>query len=91
MIESLDLLTFFIFPNILQNKFNFIRGIDYNFVIIEKLAALHSLKGTIKSEDLFEKLCYIVKEIKLNWAKLKSVTSDGAQNMLGSKGGLVAK
>ena len=65
----------------------FIRSI----VIIEELAALHSLKGTTKSEDLFEKVCYTFKEMKLDWAKLKSVISDEALNLVGSKMGLLLK
>lgn len=39
----------------------FIRDIDHNFVITEELAAVHSLKGTTKSEDLFQKVCDSVK------------------------------
>lgn len=69
----------------------FLRGIDNNFIVTEELAALHSLKGTTKAEDLFQKVCVTIQEMNLNWDKLKSITTDGARNMVGSKGGLVVK
>ena len=61
------------------------RGIDATFQVTEELAALQSLKGMTTGEDIFLKLCETLKMLELKWENLKSVTTDGAKNMIGSK------
>ncbi|XP_077112974.1 general transcription factor II-I repeat domain-containing protein 2A-like [Ranitomeya variabilis] len=69
----------------------FIRGTNDNFEVIEELAALQSIKGTTTGEDIYEKLSKTVKDLELDWAKLSSVTTDGAPSMVGSKKGVIAR
>ena len=69
----------------------FIRGVDKNFQIVEDLCALRSMKDTTTSENLFLEVHQAVNNLDLSWARLKSVTTDGARNMVGSKAGLVEK
>ncbi|XP_064107212.1 general transcription factor II-I repeat domain-containing protein 2-like [Macrobrachium nipponense] len=69
----------------------FIRGVDKNFQVVEDLCALRSMKDTTTSENLFLEVHQAVNNLDLCWAKLKSVTTDGARNMVGSKTGLLEK
>ncbi|KAJ1150092.1 hypothetical protein NDU88_002890 [Pleurodeles waltl] len=52
--------------------------------VTEELAALKSIKGTTTGEDIYEKVCQTVNDLELDWAKLASVTTDGAPSMVGS-------
>jgi hypothetical protein len=69
----------------------FVRGIDAEFEITEKLAELQSLKGTTTGEDTFKKLCETLKNLHLNWKELCCVTTDGAKSMAGSNSGVVTR
>lgn len=57
---------------------------DY-FEVTEELAALQSMKGTTTGEGIYETVCQTVNGLELDWAKLASVTTDGAPRMVGSK------
>ncbi|XP_060137961.1 general transcription factor II-I repeat domain-containing protein 2-like isoform X2 [Zootoca vivipara] len=61
----------------------FIRGTNDNFEVTEELAALQSINGTTTEEDIFEKVCQTLRDLELDWAKLASVTTDGAPSMRG--------
>ncbi|XP_067318488.1 general transcription factor II-I repeat domain-containing protein 2-like [Anolis sagrei] len=69
----------------------FIRGTNDHFEVTEELAALQSIKGTTTGEDIYEKVCETVNALNLDWAKLVSVTTDGAPSMVGSKKGVIAR
>ncbi|XP_069610761.1 general transcription factor II-I repeat domain-containing protein 2-like [Ranitomeya imitator] len=69
----------------------FIRGTNDNFEVMEELAALQSIKGTTTGEDIYGKLSQTVKDLELDWAKLASVTTDGAPSMVGCKKGVIAR
>ncbi|KAM8977132.1 general transcription factor II-I repeat domain-containing protein 2-like [Pelodytes ibericus] len=69
----------------------FIRGMNDYFEVTEELAALQSIKGTTTGEDIYEKVCQTVNDLELDWAKLASVTTDGAPSMVGSKKGVIAR
>ncbi|XP_069461240.1 general transcription factor II-I repeat domain-containing protein 2-like [Ambystoma mexicanum] len=69
----------------------FIRGTNDNFEVTEELAALQSIKGTTTGEDIYEKVCQTLNGLELDWAKLASVTTDGAPSMVGSKKGVIAR
>ncbi|XP_069469912.1 general transcription factor II-I repeat domain-containing protein 2-like [Ambystoma mexicanum] len=68
----------------------FICGTNDNFEVTEELAALQSIKGTTTGEDIYEKVCQTLNGLELDWAKLASVTTDGAPSMVGSKKGVIA-
>ncbi|XP_069470077.1 general transcription factor II-I repeat domain-containing protein 2-like [Ambystoma mexicanum] len=68
----------------------FIRGTNDNFEVTEELAVLQSIKGTTTGEDIYEKVCQTLNGLELDWAKLASVTTDGAPSMVGSKKGVIA-
>ncbi|XP_066127213.1 general transcription factor II-I repeat domain-containing protein 2-like [Saccopteryx bilineata] len=68
----------------------FICGMNDNFKVTEELAALQSIKGTTTGEDIYEKVSQTVKDLELDWAKLSSVTTDGAPSMVGPKKGVIA-
>ncbi|XP_069502448.1 general transcription factor II-I repeat domain-containing protein 2-like [Ambystoma mexicanum] len=69
----------------------FICGTNDNFEVTEELAALQSIKGTTTGEDIYEKVCQTLNGLELDWAKLASVTTDGAPSMVGSKKGVIAR
>uniref|UniRef100_A0A8C8SFM5 Uncharacterized protein n=1 Tax=Pelusios castaneus TaxID=367368 RepID=A0A8C8SFM5_9SAUR len=69
----------------------FIRGTNDYFEVSEELAALKSIKGTTTGEDIYEKVRQTVNDLELDWAKLVSVTTDGAPSMVGSMKGVVAR
>ncbi|CAI5649826.1 unnamed protein product [Oreochromis niloticus] len=69
----------------------FIRGVSANFEMCEELAALQSLKGTTTGEDIFDKVCQTMEELDLDWAKLASITTDGAPCMVGASRGLIGR
>lgn len=67
----------------------FIGGIDKQFCVTEELAALKSLYGNTRGEDIFLQLLDVFNMYDLKWEKLKNVTTDGAKNMTGHNTGLV--
>lgn len=67
----------------------FIRGIDKEFNVTEELAALKSLHGNTKGEDLFLQLIDVFNMYNLKWENLRCVTTDGAKNMVGHNIGLL--
>uniref|UniRef100_A0A3P9L1T0 Uncharacterized protein n=1 Tax=Oryzias latipes TaxID=8090 RepID=A0A3P9L1T0_ORYLA len=69
----------------------FIRGVSANFEFCEELAALKSLKGTTTGEDIFNNVCQTMEELDLDWAKLASITTDGAPSMVGASRGLIGR
>ncbi|CAN7937298.1 unnamed protein product [Ixodes hexagonus] len=69
----------------------FVRGADAKFEVTEELAALQSLKGTTTGEDIFNEVCECLDRLQLSWKDLKSVTTDGARNMVGCKAGVTGR
>ncbi|XP_060129870.1 general transcription factor II-I repeat domain-containing protein 2-like [Zootoca vivipara] len=69
----------------------FIRGTNEKFEFTEELAALQSIKGTTTGEDIFAKVQQTIHDLKLDWAKLASITTDGAPSMVGRTRGVVAR
>ena len=69
----------------------FIRGVSADFEMCEELAALQSLKGTTTGEDIFEKVRETIEGLGLKWAKLTSITTDGAPSMVGMSKGLIGR
>lgn len=69
----------------------FIRGVSANFEMCEELAALQSLKGTTTGEDIFDNVCKTMEKLDLDWAKLASITTDGAPSMVGASRGLIGR
>lgn len=63
----------------------FIRGVNANFEMCEELAALQS------GEDIFDKVCQTMQQLDLDWAKLASITTDGAPSMVGASRGLIGR
>ncbi|KAM8791748.1 general transcription factor II-I repeat domain-containing protein 2-like [Rhynchonycteris naso] len=68
-----------------------IHGTNDNFEVTEELVALQSIRGTTTGKDIYEKVSQTVKDLELDWAKLASVTTDGAPSMVGSKKGVIAR
>lgn len=68
----------------------FVRGINNNYDMCEELAALCSLKGTTTAMDIFEKVEETIAALGLKWKNLKSITTDGAKNMVGRFNGVCA-
>jgi hypothetical protein len=60
----------------------FVRGIDAEFEITEESDRLQSLKGTTNGEDIFQKLCEILRRLRLNWKELCRVTTEGAKSIV---------
>ena len=67
-----------------------IRGIDAKFRITEKLCSLRSLKRTTTAENIFSEVITALSSLGLLWKNLKSITTDGARNMVGKKKGVSA-
>ena len=67
----------------------FIRGIDAKFRITEELCSLGSLKSTT-AENIFSEVTTALSSLGLSWKNLKSITTDGARNMVGKKKGVSA-
>lgn len=68
----------------------FIRGINEKFEITEEIAAVSTLKGTTRGEDIFLHVQNVISSLDLQLHKLVSVTTDGARNMTGKNVGLQA-
>ena len=68
----------------------FIRGIDAKFRITEDLCSLRSLKSTTTTENIFSEVTTALNSPGLLWKNLKSITTDGARNMVGKKKGVAA-
>uniref|UniRef100_A0AAV2JGK5 Uncharacterized protein n=1 Tax=Knipowitschia caucasica TaxID=637954 RepID=A0AAV2JGK5_KNICA len=56
--------------------------------ISQELAALETLRGTTKSEDLFAAVARVLERYNLSWEKMVGITTDGAPAMIGRKAGL---
>lgn len=69
----------------------FITSIDSKFEFTEEFCALQSMKGTTTAENLFMLVSASLSKLNLSLEKLRSVTTDGARNMVGSKTGVVAR
>ena len=67
----------------------FIRGIDAKFRITEELCSLGSLKSTT-AENIFLEVTTALISLDFSWKNLKSITTDGARNMVGKKKGVSA-
>lgn len=67
----------------------FIRGVNSEFEITEELLSMRSLHDRTTGEDIFKEVEISMKNFNLQWDKLKSVTTDGAQNMCGTGKGLI--
>jgi len=65
----------------------YIRGVTDDLEIFQELLDVVPLHGTTTGEDVFEQVEKLFTEFKLEWAKLASVSTDGAPAMLGKKDG----
>ncbi|GBP67295.1 General transcription factor II-I repeat domain-containing protein 2A [Eumeta japonica] len=65
----------------------FIRGVDKEFTVTEKLLALQPLKGTITEEDIFNEVQKVFISFDLPWSKLVGVCSNGISSMVGLRKG----
>ena len=68
----------------------FIRGIDAKFRITEELCSLRSLKSATTAENIFSEVTTALSSLGLSWKNWKSITRDGARNMVGKKKGVSA-
>jgi len=55
--------------------------------VFEELLDIAPLFGTTTGEDIFEQVDSLFTEFDLDWAKLSSVSTDGARAMLGKDKG----
>ena len=62
-----------------------IPSIDAKFRITEELCFLRSLKGTTTAENIFSVVTTALTSLGLSWKNLKSITTDGARNMVDKK------
>ncbi|KAG6933160.1 GTF2I repeat domain containing 2 [Chelydra serpentina] len=67
----------------------FIRGMDCNLNITEKLLNLMPLKGTTTGRDVFQGLEECIEKAALSWNKLVSLATDGAPLMCSENLGVV--
>eukprot|EP00106_Octopus_bimaculoides_P003965 XP_014771407.1 PREDICTED: general transcription factor II-I repeat domain-containing protein 2-like [Octopus bimaculoides] len=67
----------------------FVRGIDENFVITEKLLVLESMKNTTTGQDLFECAVDCVEKSAVSWNRMASITTDGARVFTGKNVGMI--
>ncbi|GBM26340.1 General transcription factor II-I repeat domain-containing protein 2A [Araneus ventricosus] len=67
----------------------FIRGVDENFEITEKLACICSLKGTTKGCDIFREFQKGLLTLTVPITNICNITTDGAPNMTGKKSGFL--
>ena len=68
----------------------FIRGEDAKFRITEELCSLGSLKSTTTAENIFSGVTTALSSLGLSWKNLKTITTDGARNIVGKKKGVSA-
>jgi hypothetical protein len=59
--------------------------------VVEELASLKSLHGTVTGGDLFLSVCKTIKELELPLTELNEVTTDRAPSMTGRKRGLMSR
>ena len=69
----------------------FIRGVNLNFEITERLASVCSMHRTTTGEDLFLEVEKTLQCYRLHWNKLQCITVDGGKNTAGLKKGLVRR
>ena len=69
----------------------FVRGIDRDFNIVEELAELRSMKSTTTGDDIFCEIVETMHNLKLQWKKLFSLTTEGAPCMTGLRNGVVGR
>ena len=67
----------------------FIRGMDANFQLTEKLLSVESLKDTTTGKDLFHAVENCIAKTGPEWNKMASVTNDGARALTGKNVGLL--
>ena len=67
----------------------FICGVNRNFVVMEELLGLESMKDTTTGKDLFEHTVHCVEKNSSSWNKLASITTDGAKAFTGKNKGMV--
>ena len=67
----------------------YLRGIDENFEITEKLLSMECLKDTITGKDLYSSVINRLIRSGLSLDKLASITTDGAPSLTGKHSGLV--
>ena len=66
-----------------------VRGIDNDFNITEEMAALVSLKDTMKANDIYGAVTATLAKFNLDFRKISGITTDGAPAMVGKREGLV--
>ncbi|XP_071348106.1 general transcription factor II-I repeat domain-containing protein 2A-like [Trachinotus anak] len=62
-----------------------------DFEIMEELAAMQSMKGTVTGSDLFTEVNACLDNLRLKWDKLAGVTTDGCPNLTGRNVGLLKR
>ncbi|GFT09782.1 uncharacterized protein NPIL_410081 [Nephila pilipes] len=64
-------------------------GVDKDMNIIQVLASLHSMHGTVTREDILNELKKAFADYGLDWTNLICLTVDGGKNTSGIKKGLI--
>lgn len=67
----------------------FIRGMNRDLEVIEELADVYSMETNVTGIQIFSKVNDTIAKLKLDFKKLKGITTDGGKNMSGHKTGLV--
>ena len=65
----------------------YIRGVTEDLEFFQELLDIVPLHDTTKGEDIFAQIATLFIDFELDWAKLVSVSTDGAKAMLGMKDG----
>lgn len=68
----------------------FVRGITKDFHIIEELAELRTIKGTVKGKDIYREVTSCMESCGLRYENLINITTDGAPAMVGNRIGFRA-
>ena len=69
----------------------YVRAVNSNFEITQELAVLASLHGRTAGLDIFKGMKTLLDGFNIDWSKLCSVTTDGAQAMVGRRTGFAAQ
>ncbi len=67
-----------------------IHGIDVNFVVIEELVALVSMKGSVRWCDLLESFIAVINRYYLKLSNFTVFSTDGAPSMVDKNEGFIA-
>ena len=69
----------------------FIRSIDSEFTITEKLLSLVSMKGTTTGKDLFDAVLKVMLYFNQDYKLLEGITTDGVPSMMEKINGIAVR